>query len=129
MFYFRTKLKQSPNHGIGIYADEDIPKDALIWNPSPALSLHWSEEEFNNLPEDDKRVIAHYGYFHKEHKIWHLAADDSRYVNHSKTPTSTVSDDSWGLKAITDLKQGDEITQDYNDFENEEFQRKRGLIK
>jgi SET domain-containing protein len=129
MFHFKTKLRESPHHGIGIFADEFIPADSLLWTPSSSLSLHWTEEEFNALPQSDQEIISHYGYFHKEFKIWHLAADDSRYVNHSKNPTVTVSDDNWGLKTLKDLNPGDEITQDYNDFEDEESQIKRGLIK
>lgn len=128
MFYFKTKLSESKQHGIGIFADEKIPKGALIWSPSPALSLHFTEDEFNKLPEADRNVISHYGYFHKQFNIWHLAADDSRYVNHSNNPTSTVSEDGWGLAALIDIQPGVEITQNYADFETESDMKKRGLL-
>jgi SET domain-containing protein len=127
MFYFKTTLKESPNHGIGIFADEDIPINTLIWSPSPALSLHYSEEEFEKLSSEDKKVITHYGYFHRKNKVWHLAADDSRYVNHSKNPTSVVTKDGWGLQALTNIKKGEEITQNYLDFEEPHFLKERGI--
>jgi SET domain-containing protein len=128
MFYYKTKLKESNHHGIGIFADEHIPAETVLWVPSPALSLHYSEDEFNTLSENEKQTISHYGYFHKEFKVWHLAADDSRYINHSKNPNVTVTEDGWGLKTLIDLKLGDEIVQDYNDFEDIDSQRKRGLL-
>jgi SET domain-containing protein len=127
MFHYKTKLKESNNHGIGLFADENIPADVILWNPSPALTLHFSTEEFNSLPESDQKIITHYGYFHKEFNVWHLAADDSRYINHSKNPTVGISPDGWGLKTLIELKSGDEITQNYSDFEDKDAMIARGL--
>ena len=31
MLYVKTKVKESPIHGVGCFADQDIKKDQLVW--------------------------------------------------------------------------------------------------
>jgi SET domain-containing protein len=116
MFLKKTYISPSSIHGLGLFAAEPIQAGEQIRMPSSNLTLHWSHEEFELLPEDDRRIISHYGYFHKEHRVRHLSADDSRYINHSATPTIEVTPDD-GVRAIGDIPPGTELTQNYSDFE------------
>lgn len=50
---------------------------------------------------------------------WHLAFDDIRFCNHSKNGNVTISknDTKYQLIAKRNINQGEEITQDYKEFE------------
>lgn len=117
MFLKKTYLNKSIIHGIGLFADEDILKGEIIWTPSDIFTLHIDKNDFEELHESDKSMVRHYGYFHKEMGIWHFGSDNSRFINHSKDPTITRTDTGDGVQALRDILKGDELTQNYTDFE------------
>ncbi len=117
MFLQKTHVAPSWIHGLGLFAAEPIKAGEPIRIPSPALTLHWSQDDFLSLPQEDRKVIAHYGYFHKEQSMWHFSAEDIRYVNHSTTPTVGRIVDSDGVYALADMSEWTEITQNYADCE------------
>ncbi len=117
MFLKSYYLGKSEIHGIGIFANEDIKEGEIIWTPSKEFTYHFDEKQLISLPKSDQDMVRHYGYFHKDLRVWHFSAEDSRYINHSKNPTvkRTVVGD--GIFAIRDIQIGEELTQDYEDFE------------
>lgn len=116
MFTVKIKLKESPIHGIGLFADEDIPKGKIIYLANPKLNLLLTQEEFSKLSSNEKETIQHYGYYDKIKKKWHLSFDDIRFCNHSFESNLTKQND----KVITkrDIKKGDELTHNYKEFED-----------
>ncbi|MDP3881956.1 MAG: SET domain-containing protein [Nanoarchaeota archaeon] len=115
MFHVKTSVKPSPIHGLGLFADQNIKKGEIIYEPDPALDLLLTQDEFNQLPPTERSHISHYGYFDKKLKKWHLAHDDIRFCNHKKASNLTLKDGK--LIAKKDIKKGEELTQDYNEFE------------
>jgi uncharacterized cupin superfamily protein len=83
MFYVKVKLKESKIHGIGLFADEDIPKGKTVYSDNNKLDLFLSEKEFSSLADNEKNTIKHYGFFDKSVGKWHLNFDDMRFCNHS----------------------------------------------
>ncbi len=116
MFHVKIKIKESHLHGLGLYADEDIKQHQKIFTESPNLALYFSAEQFLSLPENDKALVKHYGFFDIQKNQWHLSFEDIRFCNHSSNSSITLSNDS--LIAKRDIHQGEELTQDYSEFED-----------
>ena len=116
MFHIKTTIKNSPLHGIGLFADENIFKGQKIYTENPNLDIFLSNEEFSKLPENEKTTIQHYGYFDIQKNKWHLNFDDMRFCNHSKDGNITLID-KIVIIAKKDIKKGEELTQNYEEFE------------
>ncbi len=120
MFYTKYYLDISSIHGIGLFAGEDIGMGEIIWVPSNEFTLNFTEKELELLHSHKVQVIKHYGYLCKRTGVWNYSSEDSRYINHSEnpnvelTPCNILKNGIWANKKI---KKGEEITQDYSDFE------------
>jgi len=115
MFHVKIELKKSKIHRIGLFAAQEISKGEKIYTGNEKLDLFLSEGEFSRLPEDEKNTIKHYGYLDKEKHKWHLSFDDIRFCNHGSNGNITLKDKS--LVAKRDIAKGEELTQDYREFE------------
>lgn len=115
MFLKKTRLATSPIHGIGLFANEPISQGETVYQHSPQFQCELSQESFEALPEDERRTFEHYGYKRKEK--WYLDFDDIRFLNHNDTPNLKLT--SKGITALRDIAVGEELTQDYRDFEDE----------
>lgn len=122
MLLIKGAPKPSAVHGLGLFAEEFIPKGTRIWQFSPALDRELTPEEFENLDTKEKQYIEFYGFKSKKSGNYHLSFDNIKFTNHSKLPnvaTDTSSNDlEYPLTAIKDIQPGEEILQDYGDFEN-----------
>jgi len=117
MFYIRTSLKESPLHGIGLFSGENIAPWTKIYAPNPELDLFISPEKFLTLSNSDQETIQHYGYLDsKSGGGWHLAFDDIRFCNHSSRWNITLKQGI--LYANRAIKAGEELTQNYEEFES-----------
>ena len=91
-------VKDSPRHGKGLFASEDIPADTLIITIQGRTTRRdgtyviWTQDE-GDEPE---------GF---------LITNDGKYVNHSRTPNAAFYDlELWSLRRI---RAGEEITHHY----------------
>ena len=115
MFHVLVKLDKSSIHGIGLFAAQNIKKDQKVYTANSSLDLMLSEAELARLIEDEIRTIKHYGFFDRQKQKWHYAFDDIKFCNHSADGNVTSRDGS--LVAKRAILEGEEITQDYNEFE------------
>lgn len=129
MIHVKYKLDKSDNHGIGLFAGEDIQKGQLIYTASPVLDLNITQEQFDSLNEKEKEEVRYWGFWIEEEKVWHVDFDVSKFINHSFEPTITQDPkytDAY-LVAARDIEEGEELTQNYLEFESKEDLRKRGI--
>lgn len=129
MIHIKYKLKASDLHGIGLFADQDIKKGELIYTASPVLDVNISEEQFGELDEKEKKEVQYWGFYIESEKLWHVDFDVSRFVNHSFDATVTQDKnytDAY-LIAAKDVKFGEELTQNYLEFESINDLEKRGI--
>jgi len=113
MMHVKTSVQRSSVHGLGLFAEQDIGKGRVVYTANPKLDVVISEAEFNLLQKEEREYVAHYGYL-KAGK-WHLAHDDIRFCNHSDNPNITASGNR--IIAKQDISKGEELLQDYRDFE------------
>jgi len=129
MIHIKFKLDKSSRHGIGVFADEDIPKGTIIYTPSPLLDVDLTREQFDSLDEKEKEEIRYWGFFEKATQRWHVDFGVTHLINHSDDGTVT-QDPCYAeshLIATRDIKKGEELTQNYLEIESEDELRKQGI--
>jgi len=121
MLQVKTKLSLSGIHGIGLFADEFIPKGTVMWTYAPNLDRVYTEPELQALNKLEKNFVETYSF--KYFGNYYLCVDDARFMNHSKTPNCTdegvveVADKDLGHTfAMRDISPGEELTCDYTFF-------------
>lgn len=129
MLHIKYKLEKSPHHGIGMFAGQDIPKGTLIYTPSPLLDVNLTQEQFDSLDEKEKQEFKWWGFFDEPSQKWHVDFDVTHFINHSYDANIT-QDPAYAeahLVASKDIKEGEELTQNYLEFETEEDLVRRGI--
>ena len=125
MLLIRTVVKPSSIHGLGLFAAEDIPKGAAIWRFSPGLDMEIAATDFDKLTPYEQDVILFYGFHSTKTGKYHLSFDDVRFINHAEQGNVTVDvarasaedDIEYMLIAAQDIAAGDELTQNYYEFD------------
>ncbi len=114
-------------HGVGVVAIRDIPKGANPFkNCDPQgdlLEITQGELEAADCDESVKQIVRDFcalqgrKYYVPDYGI--DAIDKSYFLNHSKTPNLEVLNEGEDFVAARDIKAGEELTADY-DLYNEE---------
>lgn len=131
MMHVRYLLDKSKYHGIGLFAGEDILKGTLVYTASPLLDMNITQGEFDTLSESEKNEVRYWGFFDEPSQKWHVDFDVSKFINHSREGTVTQDPNHQEAYLITtrDVKKGEELTQNYLEFETEEDIKRRGIVE
>lgn len=117
MLLVKTVLKQSPIHGIGVFADEHIVAGSMIGMWQEGLDLTLDYGYVNQLAEPLREAIRHYAYLDAVGGEYKLNADNMRFFNHSDDPNTHDSSDF--DYASRDIERGEELTCNYYRFDAE----------
>ncbi len=120
MLLVKTKLDLSGIHGIGLYANEFIPKDTVIWKFNRLIDLRCCEDDIERLSESSREQIKKYSYREKHTGLYVLCGDDARFFNHSFRPNCIDyynGEDQDVTVALRDIRVGEELTCDYALFD------------
>ena len=121
MLMVKTKISQSATHGIGLFADQFIPKGTVTWRFMPGLDAVVPEDILLSLSEAARALFLNYCYVDKYTKHFILCFDDERFINHSDTPNivqSQVESEIEGVElAARDIEKGEELFCDYYSFD------------
>lgn len=122
MLLIKTRIKESTTHGVGLFADQFVPKGTVTWEYNPLFDSAYTDAEVDALPEVARKIFLHYAYFDKEINKHVLCFDDQRFINHS---SHSANIDSTPRKdtASQDIQSGEEILCDYNKFDDTYFGR------
>ncbi|TAF73849.1 MAG: SET domain-containing protein-lysine N-methyltransferase [Bacteroidetes bacterium] len=123
MLLVKHKIAPSKIGGLGLFADEFIKKDTIIWKNNTDSELIISEEQKSGLSDYMQKVFSFHGYFDKKQKVWKLPLDNSRFMNHNN-PSNTFVDESGNSVAFSDILLDEEITCNYAEFDGSE----RGFV-
>lgn len=99
----KVEVKESPIHGLGVFATREIKRGETIlsWHPKILTPL-----QVEQLTETERQK-----YLYVENGIIYLQQEPERYVNHSCDPNSYVKDQC--DIALRDIHPGEEITSNY----------------
>ncbi len=115
MLLVRTKVKPSLIQGLGLFADQVILKDIVVWQYNPVFDISYDKSEINNLPLTVRRFLEEYSY-RQDNKLV-LCGDDARFMNHSDEPNIIDYTDGTSV-AIRDIYVGEELTCNYYLFDD-----------
>ena len=131
MLTILASAKPSKIHGVGLFADEFIPKGTITWRFDPAWDIVFPKDEVEKMPEYQKRLIKFFAYFSSKRQAYIYSIDDGRFLNHSAHPNHDVLpvQDEVELCNVANrnIQIGEELTVDYRLFDdidaksNEEF--------
>ena len=111
MLLVKTYLDSSPIHGIGIFADQFIPKGTKVWEITQGFDQIFDESSFARLNDIQLKTIFTYGYREAKLNKIILCCDNARYFNFSSTSnTASMFDDDHSSYALCDILQGEELT-------------------
>ncbi|MFC1742055.1 SET domain-containing protein [Nanoarchaeota archaeon] len=113
MLTIKTKLKEFPEKGIGLTADQDIKEGQVIWKYSPLIDITIKKTE---IPPEAKGFFDTYGVDRGSDTLF-LNTDNARFINHSKDPNIKSIGHLKNNIAIRNIKKGEEITIDYNEID------------
>lgn len=116
MFTIKTYLDKSKISGTGVFADEPIKEGELIWRFVEKFDLKLTEDEFQQMPEIAKEFVLHFGYYSTKEGGYIVCIDNAKYTNHSETPNVKMIDELNSI-AIKNIEKGEEITENYFDFD------------
>jgi len=115
MLCVKTTVKASDIAGLGLFADEEIPKGTIVWKFEPRLDLLISEDSVKSFSESAKGQFYNYAFLDKSHQEYMLCGDDARFFNHSDDPN--CNDEYPDLTiALRDIAKGEELTVNYKVF-------------
>jgi SET domain-containing protein len=129
MIHIKYKLDKSEKHGIGFFADEDLRVGQVVYTASPLLDLNITQEEFDSLTISEQNEIRWWGFLDEPTQKWHVDFDVSKFINHSDEATLTQekSHSNAYLVSTREIQKGEELTQNYLEFESEADLKKRGI--
>lgn len=114
MLLFRTTLRASPIHGIGLFAAERIVAGAVVWRFAPGFDQRLDDVALAALSDVAREQVLGYAYIDTVTGERILCGDDARFFNHSTDPNvADVPGNPYECVALRDIEVGDEIKSDY----------------
>ena len=103
-------------HGLGLFADQFIPKGTSVWALHKSFDLELTQQEIDSLPEPARIQVERYGYLLPSGKQI-LCGDDARFMNHDDNANLCCPLDNDVSYAVRDILPGEEITCNYAEFD------------
>lgn len=116
MLLIPTTLKESPIHGLGVFAAEPVKHGQIVWAFEPLIDRRISLSDYRASPAQLRDYLEHYCEFFPELDLLLLSGDHDRFTNHSDDPNTEVEGPSTPealVFACRDIAAGEEITCDY----------------
>lgn len=115
MLRVKTLLKTSPIQGVGLFAAEDIPAGASIWEFDKGFDLELQPAAVERLNPIARSQVERYAYLDQKRNVYVLCGDNARFMNHADDPNT--DDSAERTVASKDIREGDEITCNYRTFD------------
>lgn len=116
MLTVNTYISKSDIHGIGVFASDDIKTGTIVWKQG--FERIFTEQEFELLPNNIQHIILIRGWKDIIDGLYRLSIDNDQFINHSDSANTTSLPDGI-LVAVCDIAAGQEITNNYYEFDTE----------
>lgn len=124
MLTVKTYIAKDARGGKGLFAAQDIPKGGVVWSYDPAYTKFVSVEEYFKSTGEEREALERYTYPVSIEEDGEplvgllINLDNSRYTNHSEDPNTGHPPDDLNINiALRDIKQGEEMTCSYHEFD------------
>lgn len=125
MYTVPVEILESKIDGKGVFAKAGIKKHTIVWQYTNGHDKKMTQEQFDSLDESTKTVLQRIAYLSPTTTMWVMPPEDDPacYTNHDPENYNTsvifdkeVSDEPIFV-ANRDIKQGEEITNNYLEFD------------
>ena len=121
MLLVKTKICPSKINGIGLFADQFIPKGTVTWKAVLEFDRRFSAKDLEILSEIGRATFIKHAFLSKRSGLYVLCFDDARFFNHSFEPNigdeDSVDSEEGIDMALRDIYAGEELTCDYRAFD------------
>jgi SET domain-containing protein len=102
---------------LGVFSEQFIPAGSVVWQWHEGFDIKIAPELIEKLPESPREYMKKYGWI--EDNQFFICLDNEQFINHSDDPNCIFGDgdDEWSALAARDIHIGDELTQNYKDFD------------
>ena len=118
------KTEISKIRGIGLFADEFIPKGTKVWEYTNWFDFSLGKEQVDKLSDAARKQFLNYAYLSKETGKYVLCSDDARFFNHQNienttcvVPKNPEFKDALECFSTRDIMEGEELTCNYYEFD------------
>ncbi len=111
MLTVETKVSASKIDGLGVFATSPVPAGAVVWRFNPLIDVVIRPAQLFGLPDHVVDYLNKYSY-RDDDALMHIGLDNDKFINHSFTPNVGSGLDGTRI-ALTDINEGDELTEDY----------------
>ena len=127
MLQVKTYIDKSSIHGIGLFAEEFIPKGTIVWIMSD-LDMILEQEEFDKLPIIAQDYIRKHGDWDIQMQKITMSFDNDKFINHSDKPNLRYNKNQT-TESNKDILKGEEITINYFEFDEKASKKIFGITK
>lgn len=109
-------LSISTIHGIGVFANEFIPKGRVVWDYHPEVDLTFDKNQWNLLKKtvDPKSFREILKYSYKENNKYIICTDGAQFMNHGEINFNLENTkDLCSLFSIRDINKDEELICNY----------------
>lgn len=120
MLRVRTFLDRSGIHGIGLFADEDIPRGSVVWEFDRRVDVEFSGPKWramrSTLAHESFEQLCRYAY--KEGGAYYVCMDNAQFMNHSSAEPNVrhLNGERNVMRASRDIWRGEELLCDYAEY-------------
>jgi hypothetical protein len=137
MYKVPVEVRESDIDGKGVFAKSDIKKHVIVWQYIGGYDKKMTQYQFDSLEESTKTELQRIAYLSPTTNLWVMPPEDDPacYTNHDPEGfnTSVVFDkdvsDEPIFVANRDIEQGEEITNNYLEFDKNSAIRKFEWLK
>jgi hypothetical protein len=122
MLTIKTSVKQSNTSGLGLFAEEFIPKGTVLWKFDSRFDLLFTPKEVEEMKQFDRDLIMHHAFLSKLSGKYVYPADNDRFMNHSLNSFNVSSVEIEGEPELCgvankDIEIGEELLANYRAFD------------
>lgn len=117
MMRVRASLKYSAIHGIGLFAEEDIPAGTVVWDFDPKFDLAYDRSDLDAFPDFVRAEVLKFSFWDDRLQKFVLCADNARFFNHTdEAPNCLDHEDRRRTISVRDIARGEELTANYREW-------------
>lgn len=113
MLRVKTTVGPSAVHGVGLFADEDVPRGTVVWERS-SLDVVLLSSDVALLTDVDRDFVYEYGTFCMHLGTWFVCLDNTRFINHASSRVANLVSTDRQIDSVNiaarRIRKGEELT-------------------